>query len=279
MNKSELMSIIEQYGLRPNKKLGQNFLVSNAVLDKIINIIGISSDDRVLEIGPGLGALTGRMVEVAEGVTAVEIDSGLYRYCAERFRGKNNIRLIHADFLKLDLADTFTKFVSNLPYYCSSEILFRITRYSAPHVYVTLQKEMADRIIAGPGNKTYGALSVTLGFYYQPTILFGVSRESFYPRPEVASSLVRLVRRRRLPLSGGDIDIFHMVVKSAFWGRRKTILKALSESPHLQAGREAAARSLAAARIDGGRRGEDLTLDEFVSLAEACRDLRGEQLT
>ena len=111
-------------------------------------------------------------------------------------------------------------------------------------MYVLLQKEMADRIMAGPGSKTYGALTVTLGFYYEPQVLFKVSRESFYPRPEVTSSFVRLVRKGRLPLEGGEIELFHLMVKSAFWGRRKTMLKALSESPHLEIGREIAARML-----------------------------------
>ena len=195
MNLTEAKEIIGRYGLSPNKRLGQNFLVSGDMRDKIINMIGVATDDRVLEIGPGLGALTERLVPAAESVTAVEVDSGLSRVLSDRFGAEANFRLIHSDFLKLDLADTFTKIVSNLPYYCSSEILFHVARFSAPHVYVLLQKEMADRITAGPGSKTYGALSVTLGFYYEPKALFKVSRESFYPRPEVTSSFVRLVRK------------------------------------------------------------------------------------
>ncbi|HQL84002.1 MAG TPA: rRNA adenine dimethyltransferase family protein, partial [Spirochaetota bacterium] len=208
---------------------------------------------------------------------AVEVDSGLSRVLADRFGAEASFRLIHSDFLKLDLADTFTKVVSNLPYYCASEILFHVARFSAPHVYVLLQKEMAERIVAVPGSKTYGALTVTLGFYYEPKVLFRVSKESFYPRPEVTSSFVRLVRKSRLPVDGGEIELFHLVVKSAFWGRRKTMLKALSESPHLETGREIAARMLEHAGINSGVRGEDLGLESFVALVRAYRAVMAER--
>ena len=265
MNLTEAKEIIGRYGLSPNKRLGQNS-VSGDMRDKMIDMIGVATDDRVLEIGPGLGALTERLVPAAESVTAVEVDSGLSRVLADRFGAEASFRLIHSDFLKLDLADTFTKVVSNLPYYCASEILFHVARFSAPHVYVLLQKEMAERIVAVPGSKTYGALTVTLGFYYEPKVLFRVSKESFYPRPEVTSSFVRLVRKSRLPVDGGEIELFHLVVKSAFWGRRKTMLKALSESPHLEIGREIAARMLEHAGINSGVRGEDTGLESFVAL-------------
>jgi 16S rRNA (adenine1518-N6/adenine1519-N6)-dimethyltransferase len=277
LNLTQVKETIGKYGLSPNRRLGQNFLVSDNVRDKIIDTIGVATDDRVLEIGPGLGALTERLVPMAESVTAVEIDSGLSRCLADRFGGEGTFRLIHSDFLKLDLADTFTKIISNLPYYCSSEILFHVARFSAPHAYVLLQKEMADRIVAGPGSKTYGALSVTLSFYYEPRVLFKVSKESFYPRPEVTSSFVRLVRKSRLPLDGGEMELFHLMVKSAFWGRRKTMLKALSESPHLEVGREIAARILEHADINPGVRGEDLGLESFVALARAYRSVMAER--
>ncbi len=277
MNLTEAKEIIGRYGLSPNKRLGQNFLVSGDMRDKMIDMIGVATDDRVLEIGPGLGALTERLVPAAESVTAVEVDSGLSRVLADRFGAEASFRLIHSDFLKLDLADTFTKVVSNLPYYCASEILFHVARFSAPHVYVLNQKEMAERIVAVPGSKTYGALTVTLGFYYEPKVLFRVSKESFYPRPEVTSSFVRLVRKSRLPVDGGEIELFHLVVKSAFWGRRKTMLKALSESPHLETGREIAARMLEHAGINSGVRGEDLGLESFVALVRAYRAVMAER--
>jgi 16S rRNA (adenine1518-N6/adenine1519-N6)-dimethyltransferase len=271
MNKSEVRKIIDRYGLRPNKRLGQNFLIADDVRDQIIDSMSLNAGDRILEIGPGLGALTERLVDKAGMVTAVEIDAGFSRYLAERFDGNSNFRLIHGDFIKNPPDDYYTKIVSNLPYYCSSEILFSITRYSASRVYVMLQKELADRIAALPGDESYGALSVTIGFYYDPKRLLRVSRESFYPRPEVTSAFLLLARRISFQLEGDDIALFHDLVKSAFWGRRKTILAALSGSPHVNIGRDRAARMLSHAGIDIKRRGEELSRDEYVSLVRAYR--------
>jgi 16S rRNA (adenine1518-N6/adenine1519-N6)-dimethyltransferase len=271
MNKSEVRKIIDQYGLHPNKRLGQNFLVANDMRDRIIDSMGLSANDRVLEIGPGLGALTKRLIERAGMVTVEEIDSGFSRYLAERFGDNKKFRLIHGDFIKNPPDDSYTKIVSNLPYYCSSEILFGLTRYDAPDVYVMLQKELADRIAALPGDKSYGALSVTICFYYSPKVMFKVSRESFYPKPEVTSTFLMLARRSSFPLEGNDIKIFHDLVKSAFWGRRKTILTALSGSPHIDLKRESAVQLLAYAGIDGIRRGEELGLNEYVALAKAYK--------
>jgi 16S rRNA (adenine1518-N6/adenine1519-N6)-dimethyltransferase len=273
MNKSEVKKIIDHFGLHPNKRLGQNFLVANDVRDRIIKSIGLKADDRILEIGPGLGALTERIVEKGGTVTAMEIDSGFSRYLAERFGSYKNFRLIHGDFIKNPPDDSYTKIISNLPYYCSSEILFGITRYDAPDVFVMLQKELADRIAALPGDRSYGALSVTVGFYYVPKVLFRVSRESFYPRPEVMSAFLMLARRGSFPLEGDDIAIFHNLVKSAFWGRRKTLLTALSGSPHIDLDRNSAARILADAGINSMRRGEELGLNEYVALAMAYRKI------
>jgi 16S rRNA (adenine1518-N6/adenine1519-N6)-dimethyltransferase len=271
MNRSEIRSIIIERGLRPTKKLGQNFLVSDEVRERIIGAMGVTSEDRVLEVGPGLGALTERLIELAGHVTAVEIDAGFSRYLAERFGENAAFRLVHGDFLKAPPEGPFTKIVSNLPYYCSSEMLFSFTRYDTPAVYVMLQKEMAERIVSLPGLKSYGALSVTLGFYYETKVLMKVAREAFYPRPEVASSFLALSRRGSLPLEGADITLFHDLVKSAFWGRRKTLLTALSASPHLSIGRGTAARILGEAGIDGGRRGEELGRGEYVDLVRAYR--------
>jgi 16S rRNA (adenine1518-N6/adenine1519-N6)-dimethyltransferase len=269
MNKSEVMGIIKQYGLHPNRKLGQNFLVSNLMRDKIIEAIALTADDRVLEIGPGLGALTDSIADAVGELTAVEIDSGFCRFLSERFSGRKNFRLIHSDFLKMPVEDSFTKIVSNLPYYCSTEILFRITRYEASAAYVMLQRELVQRITAQPGQKAYGAPSVTLGFYYEPDVLLSVSREAFYPRPEVTSSFLKLSRRNAFALEGDDIELFHSMVKSAFWGRRKTILKALADSPHLNIGREGAGQILAEAGIDGSCRGEKLGIGDYIRMVRA----------
>jgi 16S rRNA (adenine1518-N6/adenine1519-N6)-dimethyltransferase len=275
MNRAEVKRTVSQYGLHPSKKRGQNFLISEAIREKIVGAVGPAGNDLVLEIGPGLGSLTGRLIDLAGAVTAVEIDSGFYRFLREKFGERKNFTLIHADFLKLTIMDGFTKIVSNLPYCCSTEILFAITRYRAPHAHVMLQKELADRLTAGPGHDAYGALSVTMGFYYATKILFTVSREAFYPRPEVTSCFVSLARRNALALEGRDIGLFHVLVKSAFWGRRKTVRTALSKSPHLGIERDLVGRVLVEAGIDGGVRGEDLGLDKYIDLARAFRKVMG----
>ncbi|HNW28874.1 MAG TPA: 16S rRNA (adenine(1518)-N(6)/adenine(1519)-N(6))-dimethyltransferase RsmA [Spirochaetota bacterium] len=269
MNVHDIKEIIGNLGLHPNKRLGQNFLVSPEARERIVGAMECGPADRVLEIGPGLGSITELLLDRAGHVTAVEIDAGFCRYLSERFGARDNFTLIHGDFLKNPPPDTFTAIVSNLPYYCSSEMLFEFTRYAAPEVYVMLQKEMAERITASPGSKSYGAITVTLGFYYEARRVFTVPRESFYPRPDVMSLFLKLSRRVSLPLAGDGIGLFHRLVKSAFWGRRKTILAALSGSPHMDLGREGTARILAAAGIDPGRRGEELGLDEYVALTRA----------
>jgi 16S rRNA (adenine1518-N6/adenine1519-N6)-dimethyltransferase len=269
MNTVEIKHLISSLGLHPNKRLGQNFLVSPEARERIVGAMECGPSDRVLEIGPGLGALTVMLLDRAGHVTAVEIDSGFCRYLSDRFGARENFTLIHSDFLKNPPPDTFTKIVSNLPYYCSSEMLFEMSRYRAPQVYVMLQKELVDRITASPGGKSYGALTVTLGFYYEPRRIFTLPRESFYPRPDVASSFLKLSRRLPLPLNAEEIKLFHLLVKSAFWGRRKTILAALSGSPHMDIGREGAAHILAVTGIDQKRRGEELALEQYIELARA----------
>jgi 16S rRNA (adenine1518-N6/adenine1519-N6)-dimethyltransferase len=267
MNTVEIKETIARLGLHPNKRLGQNFLVSREARERIVNTMACTDVDRVLEVGPGLGSLTEILLERAGHVTAVEIDSGFARYLEDRFGSNERLTLIHGDFLKNPPPGPFTRIVSNLPYYCSSEILFEFSRYDAPHAYVMLQKEMADRITASPGSKNYGALTVTLGLYYEPRRIFTIPRESFYPRPDVTSSFLMLTRRPSLPLAEHEIPLFHNLVKSAFWGRRKTILAALSGSPHIGLGREGAARILSKAGIDPGRRGEDMAREEYLELA------------
>jgi 16S rRNA (adenine1518-N6/adenine1519-N6)-dimethyltransferase len=275
MNRSEVKGIMGRHGLRPSKKRGQNFLISDVIREKIIETAGITGADHVLEIGPGIGSLTGRLIDLAGAVTAVEIDSGFSRYLDGGFGDRENFRLVHGDFLKIPILEGITKIVSNLPYNCSTEILFKISGYEVEHVYVMIQKELADRITAGPGHKTYGALTVTLGFYYRPDILFRVSREAFYPRPEVTSSFVRLMRRSAFDLREEDIEIFHLLVKSAFWGRRKTLRTAFTGSPHLDIDRDRVEQILIVAGIDGDTRGEDLNVADYVRLVKAYRKVSG----
>lgn len=269
MNPINLIEASRSYNIHPNRNLGQNFVRSKAIIDNIIRASNIERDDNILEIGAGLGALTYRLIEKAGSVTAIEIDSGLNKFLRQMFEDREGLQILHADFLKVNLDDLFTKSVSNLPYYCSSEILFRIAvGYSIQDVYVMLQREMAERITSQVGKKSYGALTITLSLYYKPSILLEVDRRSFYPQPEVNSSFIRLKRRRNLGLEKEEIDLFHRLVKSAFWGRRKTMIKALAESPHMQLDKALVRDVLKSTDIREKIRGEDLGIEDYKELTQ-----------
>lgn len=274
MNKSDIHRITEEYGLAPNKKLGQNFLINDDIIKRIVE--ACSPDGRnILEIGPGLGAISQGLEQRALSYTAVEIDSGFVRYLTDLFSGKENVSLIHTDFLKSELEDRFDVIVSNLPYYCASEILFRIAeRFSAPEVYGMMQKEMGDRIIAKPGSENYGALTVTLSYYFDVKVLFHVNGECFYPKPDVRSSFLAFKRREKKFIKAEDDEMFHLVVKSAFWGRRKTLHKTLAESPHLDFSKDFIHDVLRQCGINPDVRGEKLSLEEFVKLTETILKIK-----
>lgn len=207
----------------------------------------------------------------------VEIDSGFCRYLSDVLRDKAGVEIIHGDFCRLspeDVPGTFNKAVSNLPYYCASEILFRIAKDFRPgQVYVMMQKEMADRLAASPGNKSYGAMTVSLGYYYRIESSVTVNRESFYPRPDVTSVFLYLTRREEGELEKKEQSLFHDLIKSAFWGRRKTLLKSLSDSPHMELNREMVRTLLGECSIDGKKRGEELHLDQYVAMARTLNKM------
>jgi 16S rRNA (adenine1518-N6/adenine1519-N6)-dimethyltransferase len=277
MKKGEIIDICNSMGIYPNKKFGQNFLCNRAILNRIIEGAGINGSDRILEIGPGLGVLTEALAERAHSVRAVEIDSGLVRYLRERFRNIDNIEIIHADFLKHRDEGEFTKSVSSLPYYCSSEILFKIATEYHMDVFAMLQREMAERIISRPGSRSYGALTVTLSLYYETMVLFNVNRNSFYPQPDVTSSFIRLTRRDDSSITPVERELFHRIVKAAFWGRRKKLLNALADSPHLDVSRGLIREVLRDLNIDEGVRGEELDLEQFKELSRMINAHRGER--
>ncbi|MCL1912070.1 MAG: 16S rRNA (adenine(1518)-N(6)/adenine(1519)-N(6))-dimethyltransferase RsmA [Leptospirales bacterium] len=269
MKKKEIVGIVGSYGFTPIKKLGQNFLSDDGIASKIIAAVSPRADDDIIEVGPGLGALTVLLAKSCRSLTAVEIDSGFCRYLAGLFALDKNVRIEHADFLKYSPDDVYTKAVSNLPYYCASSILFKMAfALSKADLYVMLQKEMAERISAQPGSKEYGALTVSLGYYYSPKILFQAPREVFYPRPDVASVFLKLERKPPL-LNEAENLLFHDIVKSSFWGRRKTILSALSSSPHLSFSKGQIGEALAQSGIDEKTRGEQHGLDKYCALARA----------
>lgn len=269
MGRADIIEILKSHGLSPNKRLGQNFLTSDALAEKICEASGLDPTDRVLEVGPGLGVLTGRLASRSGSVVAVEIDSGLARFLRESFSNALNVEIIHGDILRIEPDGRFTKSVSNLPYYCATEILFHMAiRLGIPDLFVMLQREMAHRIIASQGSREYGALTVTLGMYYRPRLLFNAGRSVFHPSPEVSSSFIALRRREDVRLSAPQAELFHGLVKSAFWGRRKTLVTALTRSPHLTVDKKVVVGLLEELKHDVAIRGEELSVDEFIMLAK-----------
>lgn len=272
MNKSDILKITEQYGLAPNKKFGQNFLINDGIIQKIVDSCSPEGQS-ILEIGPGLGSISAPLARRSLSYTAVEIDSGFVRYLTDFFNsgegvtGKGNVEIIHGDFLKSLIEDRFDLIVSNLPYYCASEILFRIAeKFSASNIFVMMQKEMAERVTAKPGSEAYGALTVTLSYHFDSKVLFHIAGEAFYPRPDVKSSFLRLLRKQRFFNLAEDEEMFHLVVKSVFWGRRKTLLRSLTDSPHLEMKRDDVENILQGCGIKPDLRGENLSPDEFIRL-------------
>jgi len=271
MGKGDILEVLGSRSLSPNKGLGQNFLTSDSIAERICDAAGLNKSDRVLEVGPGLGALTGRLASRCGSVVAVEIDSGLARYLNDIYSSAGNIEIIHGDILRIEPEGGFTKSISNLPYYCASEILFHMAvKLRIPDLFIMIQREMARRILAPPGSREYGALTVMLGMYYAPRLLFNVGREAFYPSPEVGSSFIELRRREVARLSSSQAELFHKLVKSAFWGRRKTLASALSRSPHIELDKSIVAGLLSETGHEQSVRGEELSVEEFIDFTRAA---------
>lgn len=268
--------LLKEYGLRPSKGLGQNFLADGNTLQRIVAIAEVRPGDRIVEIGPGLGALTQGLLEQGAFVAAIEKDAGLFRALSDVFRGHPRLTLLHGDALDVDLGALFPgewqekaprKVVANLPYYITSPLLMHILESEPPfeRAVVMVQREVAERLVAAPGSKEYGALTVGVAYRAEVQLAARVPPTVFVPPPAVASEVV-LLRPRPAPFDVGDPECFFRVVKAAFGKRRKTLVNALKEL-HLEPGE--VARALRESGIDGGRRGETLTLAEFASLSGA----------
>ncbi len=276
MKKSEVLNILDKKGLRPDRDLGQNFLLDEEIAGRIIEAAGIDGGESVLEIGPGLGALTERLGGVSGKCTALEVDSGLFRALKEKYENRHDIEVVHGDILKKALPGPFRHVVSNLPYYCASEILFRVADlYPGATVTVMMQREMARRLNARPGSREYGAMTVTLALRYGRELLFDVAPSSFYPRPEVVSTVVRLVPLEKKPERKVE-EALRLLVRSAFWGRRKTLRRALVDSPHSDWPPEKVERLLRDCGIPPNERGENLSPDHYLEMARVLLSLEGE---
>ncbi len=269
--KEVTLHILKRFGIRMSKKLGQNFLIDENVVNNIVEAAGIAHGDAVLEIGPGIGTLTQGLAEAGATVTAVEIDRRLLDVLAKTLEGYDNVRVVHGDILKIDISETVGapryKVVANLPYYITTPIIMGLLEARMPiDVLVTMvQKEVAQRMVAVPGTKDYGALSVAVQYYTKAEIMFIVKPDSFIPPPSVDSAVIRCTVREKPPVQV-DEKIFFRVVKAAFAQRRKTLSNTLKTSG---VPAETLKVILAAAGIDGNRRGETLSIDEFAALSNA----------
>lgn len=273
------LHILRAFGLHASKRLGQNFLVDETVVDRIVAAAGVTPGDAVLEIGPGIGTLTQGLLEAGAKVVAVELDRRLVEVLADTLAGYDAVRVVHGDILKTDISREMAtapfKVVANLPYYITTPILMGILEQRLPvSVLVTMvQKEVAERMVAAPGGKDYGALSVAVQYYTAPEIAFLVPPQAFIPAPAVESAVIRCAVRERPPVAVASEATFFRVVKAAFAQRRKTLANAL-KGAGLAAGDVATV--LAAAGVDGGRRGETLSLAEFAAVANAWEDSKAE---
>lgn len=270
--------ILKHFGLKASHRLGQNFLIAPAVVEGILSAAELQPEDRVLEIGPGIGTLTQALVEAGARVTAVELDKKLPAVLAETLKGYDNVTIVAGDILRVDIEELMGgepfKVVANLPYYITTPILLALLekKLNISLIVTMVQKEVAERMTAPPGGKDYGALSVAVQYYTEPDILLTVPPKSFYPAPEVDSVVIRCRRRETAPVECRDEKMFFRVARASFGQRRETLVNALKGAGFLP---EDIDRAVSRAGIDPGRRGETLSLEEFARLADGF--VKGEQ--
>ena len=262
--------ILRKYNIKPNKKLGQNFLIDKNIQEKIVKAIAPDKKDVVLEIGPGLAALTEELCKRSSKVTAIEKDRRLCEFLASELGALDNLDLIRGDILKYNFHETGrhrSKIVGNLPYYISSPILIHLldNRNFIDSIFITVQKEFGERLVAKPGSKTYGSISCFAQFYSELVALFTIKKGSFYPRPKVDSCFLKISIRKQ-PLCLTDEEKLFKIIKICFSKRRKMISSSLYPSLAF-ASKEEMLERLRAAGIDPTQRPETVSLEQFALLA------------
>ncbi len=273
----ELKSTLRKYQISPKKYLGQNFLIDSDVVEDIITACGFANVDWVMEIGAGLGVLTDRLAREVKSVLAIEKDKNICLALKDLLKGFSNIKIICDDFLEMDLEAALVeapyklKAIGNLPYYITTPIIERLieNRNDFATIFIMVQKEVADRLCAKPGNKDYGSLSCYVQFYSKPRALLDISRRSFYPSPEVDSTFVELALLPRPSVQVNDSSKFFAVVKAGFGQRRKTLLNSLLSSDAIGLDKAGLEALLTGIGIDPGARAEQLSLEQFAKIADA----------
>lgn len=281
-NPSELKALIARHGFSFSKGLGQNFLTDESVLNKIVEGSGVCETFGVLEIGPGAGTLTRELARKCRKVVAVEIDKRLIPILNETLAGLDNVEVINADIMKVDLKQLVSeKFgampvavVANLPYYITTPIImgFLESDIRLRSLTVMIQKEVAERIAAAPGGKDYGALTAAVRFYTEPRLVCKAEPHCFMPQPKVASVVISLEVLEKPRVSVKDKALMFSLIRSAFGQRRKTLLNAISKSPYLALERTRAAEAISEAGLEPEIRGERLSLEDFARLADVLTE-------
>lgn len=283
-NPKNTIEIIQKYEFMFQKKFGQNFLIDTHVLEKIISAAGITKNDCVLEIGPGIGTMTQYLAENAGHVVAVEIDRNLIPILKETLADYNNVTVINEDILRVDikaLAEEYNggkpiKVVANLPYYITTPIIMGLFESGVPidNITVMVQKEVADRMKEGPGSKDYGALSLAVQYYAEPEIVANVPPNCFIPRPNVGSAVIRLTRHKEMPIEVKDPALMFKIIRASFNQRRKTLQNGLGNAPELPYTKEQIAAAIAEMGLTPTIRGEALSLAQFAQLSDILGEMK-----
>ena len=274
----ETMFILKKYGINANKNLGQNFLINDEVIEKIIDSSDIKKDDLVIEIGPGLGTLTSRLLEKAGRVIAIELDKRMISILNERFALYNNFELINDDVLKVDLNKLIynttnsidgiksVKVVANLPYYITTPIIMKLLeeKLNIESITVMVQKEVGQRLTAVPGGKYTGAISYCVNYYCIPSEIVLVPNSSFIPEPEVESEVIKLIIRKEQAVNVNNEDLFFKFIKASFMQRRKTLVNGISNSGMMT--KDEITELLKKVGLNEKTRGETLSLEDFANI-------------
>ena len=276
-NPKNTIEVLQKYHFNFQKKFGQNFLINTSILEEIIDAAEITKEDFVLEIGPGIGTMTQYLCEAAREVVAVEIDTNLIPILGDTLSAYDNVEVMNADILKVDIAKLADernggkpiKVVANLPYYITTPIIMGLFESHVPldSITIMVQKEVADRMQVGPGTKDYGALSLAVQYYAKPEIVVNVPPSCFMPQPKVGSAVIRLTRHENPPVDVDNEKLMFQVIRASFNQRRKTLANGLNNFGSFSLGKEEIQKSIEELGVPVNIRGEALSLEQFAKLS------------
>lgn len=282
-NPKNTLEIINKYEFAFQKKFGQNFLIDSNIVEKIVRDAGVTKDDFVLEIGPGIGTMTQYLCESAREVVAVEIDTKLIPILKDTLSAYDNVSVINEDILKVDInklalernGNKPIKVVANLPYYITTPIIMGLFESHVPIESITImvQKEVADRMQVGPGTKDYGALSLAVQYYAKPQILINVPPTCFMPKPNVGSAVIKLQRYDNPPVSVKNEKLMFDIIRASFNQRRKTLQNGLNNASNINYSKEQIVSAIEQLGVSPTIRGEALTLEQFARLSDILSEM------